>query len=202
MKKLIFTIAILATLSMSSMVVAQGPGGGQRGGQRGGGGQGGQRGGGPRPVSPMMTALDVDKDGTLSAEEIANATKMLQTLDANGDGVLEASELAPPRGQGQGGSRGGGQGGGGRGGDPSERVDRMMEMDADGDGKISAEEGGEKMARFFGHLDADSDGFVTRQEIEQMMSRRGGGGGAGRGGRGGGRPGGGGQQKTERPEFE
>ena len=198
MKKLIFTIAILATLSMSSIVLAQRPGGGggPGGGQRGGPGGGGQRGGGARPASPLMMALDVDKDGALSAEEIANATKMLQTLDSNGDGALEASEMAPARGQGQGGGRGGQ--GGGRGGDPSERINRMMEMDTDGDGRISTEEGGEKMSRFFGHIDGNADGFVTREEIEQAMSSRGGrGGGGGRGGRGGGQ-----QRPTERPAFE
>ena len=108
MQKLIFTFAIFATLAMSSSLVeAQRPGGGggQRGGQRGGGpgGPGGQRGGQP-PVSPLMTALDADKDGKLSAEEIANAAKALVALDKNEDGVLDTSELAPARG-----GRGGGQ---------------------------------------------------------------------------------------------
>ena len=189
MHKFILMFAILATLSMSSHVQAQ------RGGQRGEGGpRGGQRGGaeggarGQRPASPMMTALDADKDGKLSAEEIANAATALKTLDKNKDGVLDSSELAPPRGA--------------QGGRSSQMVERIMARDTDGDGKVSKEEGGEQMSRFFGRMDADSDGFITKSEIENMFQdgggRRGGGrGGAGRGGRGAGP-----STKENRPGFD
>ena len=195
--------AILATLSMSSHVQAQ------RGGQRG---EGGPRGGGgaegeqrQRPASPMMTALDADKDGKLSAEEIANAATALKTLDKNKDGVLDSSELAPTRGpSGQGGAQGG---------RTSQMVERIMARDTDGDGKVSKEEAGEQMGRFFGRMDADSDGFVTKAEIENMAQqfggRRGGGGGrggagggAGRGGAGGGGRGAGPSTKENRPGFD
>jgi hypothetical protein len=44
-----------------------------------------------------MMALDADKDGTLSAEEIAKAPEALKTLDKNGDGKLAREELGPPR---------------------------------------------------------------------------------------------------------
>ena len=205
MHKFILMFAILATLSMSSHVQAQR--GGQRGegGPRGGGGaEGGQR---QRPASPMMTALDADKDGKLSAEEIANAATALKTLDKNKDGVLDSSELAPTRGpSGQGGAQGG---------RTSQMVERIMARDTDGDGKVSKEEAGEQMGRFFGRMDADSDGFVTKAEIENMAQqfggRRGGGGGGGRGGAGGGAgrggAGGGGRgagpsTKENRPGFD
>lgn len=49
----------------------------------------------PRPVDPIMLALDADNDGTLSAVEIANATTSLQALDANTDGKLTPDELMP-----------------------------------------------------------------------------------------------------------
>lgn len=179
MQKLIFTFAVVATLSMSSLVMAQRPGGGGRGGD--GPPRGGQRGGGAgqRPVSPLMTALDTDKDGKLSAEEISNAAKALKALDKNEDGALDTSELAPQRG----GARGGRGGGGGRGGDASDRINRMMELDADKDGKISKEEGGDRMSRFFEFMDGDKDGFLSKTEIEESMKRfQGGGGGGGRGG--------------------
>jgi predicted O-methyltransferase YrrM len=76
------------------------------------------------PVMPVMTALDANGDGELSAEEIANASQALKKLDKNGDGKLSREELRPqfgpaggpggpggPRGPGAGGGRGVGQGG-------------------------------------------------------------------------------------------
>lgn len=56
---------------------------------------------GPRRVPPILRALDLDQDGTLSAAEIANASAALLKLDQNGDGQLIVKEFAPrpPRGQ-------------------------------------------------------------------------------------------------------
>jgi hypothetical protein len=51
-----------------------------------------RRGGGP-----LMQVLDVDKDRTLSAEEIASASNTLLTLDTNGDGIISHSELRPEK---------------------------------------------------------------------------------------------------------
>lgn len=197
MQKFIFAVAVFACISMSSLVVAQRPGGdgAQRGGQRGGGGQG-QRGGmrgGQRPVSPLMSALDANKDGKLSAEEIANAVTALKTLDKNNDGVLEATELAPSRPQ-----RGGGGGGRGGWGDASSIVDRIMERDADKDKKLSKEEAGERMAGMFGQVDTDKDGFLSRSEVETMAKQWSGGGGR----RGGGYQGGQNKSKDNRPAFD
>lgn len=55
--------------------------------------------GGPggRPPHPLMTALDKDGDGSLSADEIKAATDALKTLDKDKDGTLSPSELRPPR---------------------------------------------------------------------------------------------------------
>jgi len=50
-----------------------------------------------RPVPPLIAALDTDKDGTLSATEIQNATESLKTLDENKDGELTRDELRPKR---------------------------------------------------------------------------------------------------------
>lgn len=53
----------------------------------------------PGPFGPMrmpvMTALDVNADGELSAEEIAGASQALSKLDKSGDGKLGRGELAP-----------------------------------------------------------------------------------------------------------
>lgn len=47
---------------------------------------------------PLVAALDADRDGTISAEEIANASESLAQLDKNGDGELSPRELFPGRG--------------------------------------------------------------------------------------------------------
>ena len=46
-------------------------------------------------VPPLLAALDVNRDGSLSADEIANASKNLAKLDKNGDGVIDRAELHP-----------------------------------------------------------------------------------------------------------
>lgn len=59
---------------------------------------------GHRPP-PVIAALDADRDGIISAEEIANAANALLQLDKNGDGQLARDELHPegrsPRGGGR-----------------------------------------------------------------------------------------------------
>jgi len=49
----------------------------------------------PRPIFPVMLALDANSDGALSSGEIANATTSLNALDANKDGQLTRDELHP-----------------------------------------------------------------------------------------------------------
>ena len=96
--------------------------------------------------NPILVALDKDKDGTLSAEEIESATAALKTLDKNNDGQLDQSETRPNfEGMGPGGFGGGAFGGGGFGGGQGDggaeqMVARLLEMDKDKDGKLSKEE--------------------------------------------------------------
>jgi hypothetical protein len=89
---------ILLTLSLTSAAVLSAqtttpPPGGPRGGGPGGRGPGGARHGG----HPIVRAIDADKNGELSAAELANAPAAIRTLDTNGDGVVSADELRPPR---------------------------------------------------------------------------------------------------------
>src|SRR5439155_9536701 len=88
-------------LILAPVLLAQRPQGGRPDGPGG-------RGGGP--PQPILRALDTDHDGTLSAQEIAAAPKVILTLDKNGDGTLTADELMPRR---EGGPPGG-EGGAGR----------------------------------------------------------------------------------------
>ena len=154
-------ISMLATFTMlclAATVMAQPPGGGP-----GGQGRGGPPGGPPPPgapgrfeqmmqMFPVMVALDADKNGEISTEEMENATKALQALDKNGDGKLTEVEIRPdfaamgggPRGPrggegGRGGGRGGGAGGAGGGGGQA-MIERMLGYDKDEDGKISKSE--------------------------------------------------------------
>lgn len=50
---------------------------------------------GKRPPPPVIAALDTDKDGTLSAEELEAAPESLKQLDTDGDGELAPEELHP-----------------------------------------------------------------------------------------------------------
>ena len=85
------------------------PGEGRPGrpGEGGAGGRPGQGGGFRPPNSPIMTALDSNKDGSISAEEMKNAAKALIALDKNKDGKLDREELRPQFGSGRFGRPGG-----------------------------------------------------------------------------------------------
>lgn len=134
----------------------------------------GRRGFRPGGSPLLMRALDSNRDGELSAEEVSQAVAALKKLDKNEDGVIDREELRPrppfgegrprgprpdqgdrprgegdrgPRAEGERGPRGEGDRGPrgfrGPGGGPEMRerfVDRLMESDADGDGKLSREE--------------------------------------------------------------
>ena len=75
-------------------------------------------------------------------------------------------------------------------------VDRLMEYDTNGDGKITKDELPERMHALFEQGDTNRDGALDREEIKRLTERPGrggpGGGGPGRGGPGGGGPGRGG----------
>jgi hypothetical protein len=56
---------------------------------------------GPRPMPPLVAALDTNKDGVIDADEIVKASDSLKTLDKNKDGKLTLEELRPERPPGQ-----------------------------------------------------------------------------------------------------
>ena len=61
-------------------------------------GQRPQGGPGGRPGSPIVAALDANKDGEIDATELANAVTALKALDKNSDGKLSGDEIRPARG--------------------------------------------------------------------------------------------------------
>ena len=89
MKK-IFALFVFG-MAMTAMVsFAQDAGGGK--GKAGGDGKDGKR-----PVSPIVTVLDENSDGTIDAKEMADAPQDLKKLDKNNDGKLTADEFRPTR---------------------------------------------------------------------------------------------------------
>lgn len=136
------------------------------------------------PHDPLRRALDADGDHVISSDEIANAASALKALDKNGDGRLDREELRPPmppgmhrrpgpeereRGDRSPGERRGPPGVDGaqrRGPRPEMLVERMMEFDADSDGKLDRSElmnAAEKMATTMAE---------HRREFMEKMHRR------------------------------
>ena len=76
-------------------IFAQDEGGPPPQGDGGGGPQGGHH--HRPPPSPLVEALDVNHDGVIDSNEIANASAALLTLDKNHDGKLTPDEYRPPR---------------------------------------------------------------------------------------------------------
>ncbi len=114
----------------------------------------------------------------------------------------EQDRAAPPVADGGGPPTGGGgtgpdrggppPGGGGRGpGGAARGQFDPMQLDSDGDGKVSKDEAPEQMKSYFDRLDTNGDGFIDAEEIAAMRrrfeSRGAGPGGEGQGSRGGGR---------------
>ncbi len=194
MSRYVRTLVTLVLCLWTAVVMAQQQGRGSNGRGQGGGGldESGQRGqfgpggpggrmgmggpGGPGGMSnPMFEAIDTDGDGVITKAELRKAAAALKTLDADGDGTITLAEASPAGGP------------GGPGGDPSQMVDRMMENDRNGDGKLTEDEVPEFMSRMIAGADKNNDGAVDREELTEHMEEmqsRGPGGPGGRGDRG------------------
>jgi EF hand len=92
MKTTMKTMLSILALSASALIVNAREAGGPPP-------EGAPGGGGPRhrpPPLPLILALDVNHDGVIDSNEIANASAELLTLDKNGDGQLTKDEYLPP----------------------------------------------------------------------------------------------------------
>lgn len=113
----------------------------------------GQRDRRPPPVPPLFAFFDADRDGTLSAEEIRNASDALGELDRDGDGEITREEMRPPIPDGA--------------GPPPVKnppPPLIAALDADKDGTISAEEL-EGAPESLEQLDKNGDGELSPEEI-------------------------------------
>ncbi len=140
------------------------------------------------PAFALGEALDKDKNGKLSSDEIAAAPEALKALDKNKDGKLDAEEIGwPPQfgfqGRGPGGRGPGGRGPGGRGGfgrggfggrgggAPADFGKRIMSRDVNSDGKVSADELPRSMRRVLELADQDKDGTIDEAESQKFAER-------------------------------
>ncbi|HEX3655620.1 MAG TPA: hypothetical protein VHV55_07435 [Pirellulales bacterium] len=117
------------------------------------------------PSPPLMQALDTNRDGQLSADEIKNSPKNLMSLDTNSDGMLSADEVRPRFG---GGPPGFGPPNGPRSRpalSPEKVVERWMTLDKNRDGQLSEAEIPQRMHGLVTRADADHDGILTREEL-------------------------------------
>ena len=204
MKRYCLTLTHAALFAGSSLLFAQQPPAPEEGGRAG------RPGRGPRSgmMPPVMVALDIDKNGSLSANELESASASLKTLDANNDGQLTADELhpkpprpnkdgkgrpegrpegPPPEGRPEGAPPEGGDrpDRGGRGeGRPKMKPPVIAVLDADDNQELSAEEIAGAPAALKS-LDKNNDGEVSTEESMPRRPR-----GAGRGPGGPGGPGG------------
>jgi len=145
-------------------------GGRERGDRDGGPPRDGRGGPGGRPdfmkMLPIIVALDANKDGEISKEEIKNASAALQKLDKDKNGKLTEDELRPNFGR-RGGDRRGPGGPEGRDGDrrgPGEPGRR------DGDRRGPEEAGNRDGDRRGPGGPGNREGFSVDSFIEKVMS--------------------------------
>ena len=104
-----------------------------------------------------FAAMDANKDGKVSAEEHAAASKkMFDMMDASRDGKVTAAEMtaAHQRVTGKKAKK-----------SDMSSTDKIKMIDTDGDGILTAEEHAGGSRTMFGKMDTDKDGFLTKDEI-------------------------------------
>ena len=109
-----------------------------------------------KPVSEFTT-MDANKDGNLSADEHATASKkMFDTMDANRDGQVTAAEIDAVHKRVT-----------GKKATKSERsaAEKIKVVDTDSDGILTAAEHAAGSSSMFEKMDTDKDGFLSKAEF-------------------------------------
>ena len=108
-------------------------------------------------VDAEFKAMDTNKDGKVSAEEHAAASKkVFEMMDANRDGKVTAAEVtaAHQRVTGKKAKK-----------SDMSAADKIKVIDTDGDGILSAEEDAAGSRSMFEKMDTDRDGFLSKDEF-------------------------------------
>lgn len=102
--------------------------------------------------------MDADGDGRISrAEHQAGARKMFTQCDANHDGMVTAAEMdAAKLGEGEKADK-----------IHKSSAEKISMLDKDQDGKLTATEHDTGAESMFGKMDADGDGFLSKDEYKQ-----------------------------------
>ena len=107
-----------------------------------------QRSGEATRMDPVLSAIDTDHDGVLSAAEIAAAPTTLKSLDKDGDGELSATELRP------------------RQQTPADRAKHILdEWDTNKDGKLTKPEAPDRIQQQFDAIDTNHDRVLSEDEL-------------------------------------
>lgn len=142
-------LGILICIVWASIAMSQQPGGGY-GQPQGPGEPGGS------PPNPLFDLIDADGDGAITMRELRKAAASLKQLDVDRDGKITKDEAAP--------------GPGGRIGDPTAMVERTLENDKNGDGKLSKDEMPRHLTHLLGTADTNSDGELDRAELTRALA--------------------------------
>ena len=107
---------------------------------------------GGRRMAGRLRDRDLNGDGRISRDEVPERMgRLFGRLDANGDGFIDEDEL--------------------EGMASGTRVERFLERDEDGDGRVSRDEVPEQMRERFERIDSNHDGYIDREELEAMFER-------------------------------
>lgn len=130
-------------------------------------------------TSEFFDEYDTDADGRVTKDEFRGSSEVFRLLDKNGDGEISPDDIGLPadykpdpkaqqrRKQAEKRSARGGNAGQAM----KAMYDKVMKMDADGDGRVSAAEWRGK-ENAFGRLDRNKDGFVDAKDGALAMRGR------------------------------